>query len=75
MLFGIMACVLSFIVAGAGATDISSSDHPYVSSEALFVICKNPSLSDSALILSIHLELILVLLIVYTICISFIVQW
>ena len=45
--FSIAACLLSFVIASAGAVDISSSDHSYVSSEVLFVICKDPSLSDS----------------------------
>jgi len=75
ILFGITACLLSFVVAGAGAgaADISLSDHSYVSSEALFVICKDPSLSDSTSISSVHLELILVLLVVYTTHVLFIV--
>ena len=74
MVFGVIACTLSFIVTSAGATDISLSDHSYVSSKALFIICKDSSLSDSSSILFIHLELVLVLLIVYTTCVSFIVQ-
>jgi len=65
--------MLSFVAVGAGATDISSSDHLYVSSEALFVICKDPSFSDNVSILSIRLELVLVLLVIYTTCVSFII--
>ena len=75
MLFSIMACVLSFIVANTCTTNISSFDYLYVFSEALFIICKDLSLSNSTSILSIYLKLVLVFLIVYTICISFIVQW
>ena len=75
ILFSIVACLLSFVVAGAGAADISLSDRSYVSSEALFVIYKDPSLSDSTSILFVHLELILVLLIVYITHVSFIIQW
>ena len=71
--FSMVAYVL-FIVAGTGATDILLSDHSLVSSETLFMICKNPSLSDSASILSICLELVLVLLIVYATCVLFIIQ-
>ena len=71
MLLGIIACSLLFVVAGTGATDISSSDHLLISSEALFIICKNPSLSNSILILSVCLKLILVLLVVYAIHVSF----
>ena len=74
MLFGIAACLLSFVVAGAGAIDISSSNCLYVSSEALFMIYKDPSFSDSASILSVCLELILVLLMVYTTHVLFIIQ-
>ena len=75
ILFSIIACSLLFIVTGAGATDISLSDHLFVSSEASFIIYKNPSLSNSASILSICLELILVLLMVYTTHVLFIVWW
>ena len=46
------------ISAGTDAVNISVSDHLY-SSEALFVICKDPSLSDNISILFILLELIL----------------
>ena len=67
-----VACVL-FIIASTGATDIFSSDCLLVLSEASFVICKDPSLSDSTLILSAHLEFVLVLLMVYTIYVLFIV--
>ena len=74
MIFSIIAYTLSFIVTSAGTTDISLSDHSYISSEALFVIYKDSSLSDSSSILFIHFELVLVLLIVYTICVLFIVQ-
>jgi len=51
-----------FVITGAGAIDIASSDHSVVLSKVLFVICKNPSRSDSTSMLSILLELILVLL-------------
>jgi len=64
-----------FVVTGTDATDIALSDCSVVLSEVLFVICKNPSHSDSASMLSIHLELVLVLLVVYTTCVLFIVQW
>jgi len=74
MLFSIIAYALSLIVTGASATDISLSDHLYISSKALFVIYKDPSLSDSASILSVHLELILVLLVVYATHVLFFVQ-
>jgi len=73
MFLSIIACLLLFVIASTGATDISLSDHLYVSSEALFVICKNPSLSDNASILSVHLKLILVLLVVYATYILFFV--
>jgi len=73
ILFSIVVCPLLFVIAGAGAADISSSDCFYVSSETLFVICKDSSLSDNALILSVCLELILVLLAVYTTHVSFFV--
>ena len=49
MFLGITACLLLFVVAGTGATDISLSDCLYVSSKALFMICKNPSLSQYCL--------------------------
>ena len=55
----IVACLLFIVGAGAGAVDISVSDCLY-SSKALFMICKDPSLSDNASILSILLELVLV---------------
>ena len=75
MFLGVIACSLLFIIASTGTIDISVSDHSYVSSEASFVICKNPSLSDSASILFVCLELVLVLLVVYTTCVSFFVWW
>ena len=74
MLFSIIAYALSLIVTGASATDISLSDCLYISSKASFVICKDPSLSDSASILSVHLELISVLLVVYATHVLFFVQ-
>ena len=64
--FGITACTLLFVVTGTGALDISLSDCLYVSSKALFIICKNLNFSNSASISSVHLELILILLMVYT---------
>ena len=66
--------MLLFVITGAGATDISSSDHLLVSSEALLIICKDLSLSDNASILFVHLELVLVLLVVYATHVSFFVQ-
>ena len=59
ILFGVTACTLLFIVAGASATDISSSDYSFISLEALFVIFKNPSFSDNTLISSVLCKLIL----------------
>jgi len=65
MFFGNLAWLfpwpITFIGAGAGATDISVSVHLLLvlSSEAL--ICKDPSCSDNALISFVHLELIVVL--------------
>ena len=66
--------MLLFVITGAGTTDISSSDHLLVSSEALLIICKDLSLSDNASILFVHLELVLVLLVVYATHVSFFVQ-
>jgi len=66
ILFGITAYALLFVVTGTSALNISLSDCLYVSCEALFIICKNLNFSDSISISSIHLEIILVLLIVYT---------
>ena len=66
MFLGIIACLLLFIVAGTSVTNISLSNH-------LFKIYKNPSLSNSASILSVCLKLVLVFFIVYTICVLFIV--
>jgi len=59
ILFGVTACTLSFIVTGAGATNICLSDYLFISLEASFVIFKNPSLSNNALILSVLCELVL----------------
>ena len=73
MLLGIIACFLLFVVASTGTIDISLSNCLLILPEASFVICKDPSLSNSASILSIYLELILVLLVVYATCVSFIV--
>jgi len=73
--FGIIAYPLSFIIAGAGAADIFLSDHLYVSSKTLFVICKDPSLFDNTLILFVYLKLVLVLLIAYATYVLFFVQW
>jgi len=75
MLFGITAYLLLFVITGAGAIDISLSDHLLVSSEALFVIYKNPSLSNSISISFVRLELILDLLVVYATRVLFFVQW
>ena len=57
--FGIVTCMLLFTITGAGTLDISVSICLY-SSEASFIIYKNPSHSDNAFILSVLLELILV---------------
>ena len=59
---GMTTCSLVFVVTGTGATDITSSDHSIVLSKVLVVIYKDPSHSDSASMLSVLLELILVLL-------------
>ena len=71
ILLGVTAYTLLFIVAGAISIDISLSIYLFVLLEVLFMICKDPSLLDSAFILSICLELVLVLLMVYTTCILF----
>ena len=57
ILFSVTACMFLFIV--AGASNISLSVCLFVLLEALFMIFKNSSLSDSTLILSILHELIL----------------
>ena len=62
MFLDITACLFVFVVTGTGATDITSSDRSVVLSEVLFVICKDPSHSDSVSMLSVLLELIFVLL-------------
>ena len=62
ILFGITAYILSFIVTGASATDISLSDYLFVLLEASFIIFKNPSLSNYTFILPVYLELILFVL-------------
>ena len=62
MLFGITAYSLVFIITGTYATDITSSNCSIVSSEILFMIYKDPSLSNSTSMLSVLLELVLVLL-------------
>ena len=71
MLFSVIAYMLLFIITGTSAADISLSDHLLVSSEALFMICIDLSLSNSASISSVCLELILFLLMAYTTYISF----
>ena len=59
ILLGIIACLFMFIIdAGAGAVDISVSNHLY-SSKALFVICKNPSCCDNTSISSVLLKIVL----------------
>ena len=75
MFLDITACSLLFIVTSASAADISLFNCLYIPSKALFVICKDPSLSNSVSISSIYLELVLVLLIVYATHVSFIVRW
>ena len=57
ILLGSVAYIFSF--AGTGATDISLSDCLYISSEALFVIFKDPNLLNNTLISFILHELIL----------------
>jgi len=47
MFLGITAYSFVFVVTGTDATDIASSDHSVVSSKVLFVICRDPSYSDS----------------------------
>ena len=59
MLFGMTACMFSFIVAGAGAADISVSIYLYLL-KAFSVIYRDPSCSDNVSISFILLELILV---------------
>ena len=49
----------TFSLISTGATNISSSDHSFISSKASFVIFNNPSLSDSASISFILYKLIL----------------
>ena len=71
MFIGITAYSLLFIVAGTGTIDISLSDYLFISSKASFMIYKDSSLSDNASISSVYLELVLVVLVVYTICVSF----
>ena len=56
ILLGIIACIFSF--ADAGTIDISSSDCSYVSSEALFMIFKDPNLLNNALISFVLCELV-----------------
>ena len=75
MFLDVIACLLLFIVADTDSTDISLSDHSFVSFKASFVICKNPSLSNSISISSVHLDFVLVLLVVYTTHVLFIVWW
>ena len=62
MFLDITACLLVFVVTGTGITDIALSNCSVVLSEVSFVICKDPSHSDSTSMLSVLLELILVLL-------------
>jgi len=57
VLLDTMTCIFSFV--GTGATDISLSDHLFVSSEALFVIFNNPSPSNIISILFVLYKLIL----------------
>jgi len=73
MFLGITAYLFTFFVTGTSATDIISSDCSVVSSKVLFVICKDPSHSNSVFMLSVLLGIILVLLVVYTTCVLFIV--
>ena len=75
MFLDITAYLLLFIITSAGVVNISLSDCSHVSSKASFVIYKDLSLSKSASILSIHFELVLVLLVVYATCVSFFVWW
>jgi len=57
VLLDTVTCIFSFV--GAGAADISLSDHLFVPSEALFVIFNNPSSSDIISILFVLYKLIL----------------
>jgi len=59
ILLGITACPFLFAGASASATDISLSDYLYISSKALFIIFKDPKLSDNASISFILYELVL----------------
>ena len=59
ILFGITTCMLSFVNAGASATDISSSNCLFVPLEASFVIFRDLSLSDSASVLFVLYEIVL----------------
>jgi len=69
MFFGIHTCLFSLtVIAGAGAVDISSVFVHLYLLEASSMICKDPSCSDNASILSVLLELLFV---VYTTCVSF----
>ena len=62
ILFSITAYSLLFVVASTSATDIALSDCSVVSSEVLFIICKDPSYSNNISMSFILLELVLVLL-------------
>ena len=73
MFLGITAYLFMFVITGTSATDIASSDCSIVLTKISFVICKDPSHSDSASMLFILLELILVLLVVYATHVLFIV--
>ena len=66
ILFGVTVCILSFVIAGTSAADISLSDYLFILLEALFVIFNDPNLSDSASISFVLYELVLSSFIVYT---------
>ena len=73
MFLGITAYSLVFVIIGTGTSDITVSDCSIVSSEDLFVICKDSICSDSTSMLSILFELILVPFMVYTTHVLFII--
>ena len=58
MFLGITAYLFVFIVTGTSATDITSSDCSIILSEVSFVICKDPSYSNSVSMSSVLLELV-----------------
>jgi len=59
ILFGITVCMLLFVIASAGAADISLFDHLFILLEASFVIFKDPNLSNSVSISFVLYKLVL----------------